>query len=383
MLTGSVTAAHDLIAFLDTAGSFSESSAVDPVDATGSRPTVAIKRRTKMFKQNDRGVLRLTRGRFLVLTAAAVVPITLAAAMESLPGTSQASGADRADTAICQKMVAKHAPPHRSIYHLDHTPALDVAKTINDLLRGERTQAPELPTVIVPDVLSNSILASGSQEELQEIERMIRQIDRAAPIVVIDVLIAQATRPTGQLHEAGKSVGTAPRKRVLELKTLEKLAKEGTIEERFDELNSRGQLRILSRPHIRTIDKRPAFIKVSSQAAIMDSTATPAGKLSRRQNGQNVGVQVGVTPRVTSDQTVLMEIDVDVSQVRMVASTVAEEAPHGDATAKPSIVTTAAQSTLSVPDGRTVVLGGLTAESDIPHWELIIVLTVRVIQPKD
>ena len=374
-------------ALLDTLDFLSETSIAVPVGGTSAKPGISLARRIKMLN-NKSTVLRLTRGRFLLLAAAAVVPLTLAVAAEPPrkekgQRTSPQTSAPKIPPTPARGITAKAnslASRNRLVCHVDNMPVKDVADTLNELLRSEGTAAPSSPIVVVADVLSNNLLLSGPQDELDQIEQMIRQIDQPKPTVVIEMLIAQATKTSAKPRNPDKAPSASPWTRILQLKTLEDLATEGSIEERFEELSSRKQLRILSRPHIRTLDEQPAFIRVTSRAAI---AGKDVDNQPRRKDGQEVGVTVGVTPRVTSDRTVIMEIDVDVSQLRMVESAISETGlPRDNATAKPRIVTTSAQTTLSVSDGRTVVVGGLTDESDTPDEELVIILTPRVIQQK-
>jgi general secretion pathway protein D len=130
-----------------------------------------------------------------------------------------------------------------------------------------------------------------------------------------------------------------------------------------------------------TIDNQSAFI----QTGIHDATPDDAKSLSKgryvRPDRQDVGLMVGVTPRIGSNGTVVMEIDVDVSELESAEKQdPAGDSSTGEKARSPRIVTTRAQTTISVPEGRTVVLGSVMATPFAPHEELLIVLTPRIIK---
>ena len=132
------------------------------------------------------------------------------------------------------------------------------------------------------------------------------------------------------------------------------------------------------------------------------------------QNGQsnsvtleNVGLILGVTPRISPDGTVVMEIDAEKSRLGAEEDGVPVAVSiDGTVIRSPQIDTTTAQATVSAADGETIVLGGLITETkeefhrqvpwlgDVPLFghlfrfdgsearrsELLIILTPRVIR---
>jgi type II secretory pathway component GspD/PulD (secretin) len=124
-----------------------------------------------------------------------------------------------------------------------------------------------------------------------------------------------------------------------------------------------------------------------------------------------VGLILGVTPRISPDGTVVMEIDAEKSTLGPESQGIPISATNdGTIIRAPTIETTRAQSTVSAASGETIVLGGLITKnhavtrrtvpylSDIPivgelfsydnksnrRTELIIILTPQVIHgPED
>ena len=89
------------------------------------------------------------------------------------------------------------------VYKLKNAPAQFVADAINEFLRSERTaqeispgllsafEQIEREVVVVPEVYSNSLVVSATPRFFDEIRRIIEELDREPPMVVIQVLIGQ------------------------------------------------------------------------------------------------------------------------------------------------------------------------------------------------
>jgi general secretion pathway protein D len=168
---------------------------------------------------------------------------------------------------------------------------------------------------------------------------------------------------------------------------------------------------ILSRPQIRTLDNQPAFIQVGQRVPrIIGSTVNQNGQ-SNSVTLENVGLILGVTPRISPDGNVVMEIDAEKSQLGPEEDGIPVAVSiDGTVIRSPRIDTTTAQTTVSATDGETIVLGGLITKrteevhrrvpwlGDIPlvkhlfrydgiqsrRTELLIILTPHVIRaPED
>ncbi|QDV64973.1 secretin N-terminal domain-containing protein [Crateriforma conspicua] len=170
------------------------------------------------------------------------------------------------------------------------------------------------------------------------------------------------------------------------------------------------QVRVLSRPQIRTLDNQPAFIQVGQRVPrIIGSTVNQNGQ-SNSITLENVGLILGVTPRVSPDDMVVMEIDAERSKLGEEADGVpVAVGAEGTVIRSPPIDTITAQATVSAANGETIILGGLISEdkqsirrrvpylSDIPvlkhlfkfdsdRWfrsELLVILTPHVIRSSD
>ncbi|TWT35157.1 putative type II secretion system protein D precursor [Posidoniimonas corsicana] len=89
------------------------------------------------------------------------------------------------------------------VYRLNNAPAEDVATAINDWLQNKRDieDAAELPSgpfeqidrevIVVPELVSNSLIISATDEYFAKLEEIIRKLDERPPMVMIQVLIAE------------------------------------------------------------------------------------------------------------------------------------------------------------------------------------------------
>jgi type II secretion system protein D len=173
-------------------------------------------------------------------------------------------------------------------------------------------------------------------------------------------------------------------------------------------LQESRRLDVLSRPQVRTLDNQPAFIQVGQRVPrIVASNITEGGLQTNSVELENVGLIMGVTPRISPDGTVVMEIDAEKSSLgpeqEGIPITVSLD---GTIIRSPRIDTTTAQATVSAASGETIILGGLITNgtqsvnrrvpylSDLPllgdlfrydgtfqrRTELLIILTPHVIR---
>ena len=96
---------------------------------------------------------------------------------------------------------------------------------------------------------------------------------------------------------------------------------------------------------------------------------TEAGQTNRVQ-WENVGVILGITPRISPDGLVVMLIDASKQEIGPEAEgiPISIMAQTGDVIRSPRINVTLAQTTVSAADGQTIVLGGLlTKNKSVAH----------------
>jgi hypothetical protein len=129
-------------------------------------------------------------------------------------------------------------------------------------------------------------------------------------------------------------------------------------------LRERDRVEVLSRPQIMTLDNQPAFIQVGQRVPLVGNTTVGVVGSTTGVNYTNVGLIVAVTPRITPDGLVVMEIDAERSQLGPLTSGVPVGfGTGGQVIRQPVIDVTLAQTTISALDGQTVVFGGLITKN--------------------
>ncbi len=125
-----------------------------------------------------------------------------------------------------------------------------------------------------------------------------------------------------------------------------------------------GNAKVLSRPSILARNNQPAQIVVGQQVPIITSvsynglTGTPVNAVQY----QNVGVILTVTPFITSDDTVEMIVNPQVSSIDTTTSI-----PISLGVNAPVIDTRSANTVAVTPNGQTIILGGLIHDSKLSN----------------
>ncbi len=171
-------------------------------------------------------------------------------------------------------------------------------------------------------------------------------------------------------------------------------------------LAARRNVRVLSRPSVTVLDSQIAEIQVGQVVPVTDgATIGTNGNVIPTITRDNAGIILTVTPRISDEGQVVMEVAAEKSQYTGAGVTILTDANGRDVTSPIKDITTAS-TTVKVPDGQTIVLGGMitnvedTIERKVPwlgdiplvgaafrydshahrRTELLIFLTPRVIR---
>ncbi len=133
-------------------------------------------------------------------------------------------------------------------------------------------------------------------------------------------------------------------------------------------LEENRRMQVLSRPQILTLDNQPAFIQVGQRVPrIVGSTINQIGQQNQVEL-ENVGLILGVTPRISPEGNVVMEIDAEKSNIGPENEGIPVSiSADGTVIRSPRVNVASAQATVSAADGETIILGGLITDD---HEEL-------------
>lgn len=131
-------------------------------------------------------------------------------------------------------------------------------------------------------------------------------------------------------------------------------------------LAARRQVHILSRPQIRTLDNQVAQIQVGQQVPIVNGiTFGGANNAAYPIVVQDsAGIILTVTPRISPEENIVMEVVAEKSAFTGAGVTIFVDSTTGNEITSPIKDITTARTTVGVPNGQTIVLGGMITKND-------------------
>jgi general secretion pathway protein D len=269
------------------------------------------------------------------------------------------------------------------------------------------------PVRVGIDKQSNALLISASPSRWLQIQRILGEIDRPPVQVLIEATVLEVTLgddfrfgvdwsllgANGRLKvtSSGSTSGAvAPAFPGLGVTFLD-----NDISVAIDALRSKTAVEVVSAPKIMALDNHVAHLLVGDQVPVVtqsaQSSTAPGAPLVTTTDYRSTGVILNVTPRVTGDDRVTIEVSQEVSSVAKTTTSGIDS---------PTIQQRKFDSSLLLKDGGTVALGGLISSnrsrgrSGVPflqnapvvgalfrqesksldRTEMIVLLTVRILR---
>jgi type II secretory pathway component GspD/PulD (secretin) len=124
-------------------------------------------------------------------------------------------------------------------------------------------------------------------------------------------------------------------------------------------LQAQGKLQVLSNPQVMANNNETASIQVGEDVAIVTGTErTPQGSLRSDVTRRDVGIILEVTPTISSDGFVRMEIEPSISALTARTTQISEDFQA------PVISKREVNTVVTVKDGQSVLIGGLIQTSE-------------------
>ncbi|MFH0856114.1 MAG: secretin N-terminal domain-containing protein [Candidatus Omnitrophota bacterium] len=140
-----------------------------------------------------------------------------------------------------------------------------------------------------------------------------------------------------------------------------------------DILRTIGDAKVLSSPRIISLNNQEAKIHVGTRDAYITSTTSQSGSgtavTSQEVNFVDWGIQLYVTPTINKEGFITMKIKPELSD-----ATRTDIKSEGQITQVPIITTSESESTVTVKDGVTIIIGGLRKDKRIKTVKQIPVL---------
>jgi len=286
------------------------------------------------------------------------------------------------------------------IYSLENQSPEDLAEVLNKLVQEvakekkddkiQKTASSEKreQIVIVPDENTFSIIVYASQKNQKWIETLIEKLDKRRPQVLIDVSLVEITEDdefeydlnilantkeaiisnilTGGLPldtsaiPLNKTLGGGWNLKDKEGKNTRQVQGfygEDRIQAMFTMMASKGYGRVLARPKILVNDNEEGTIKTTQKTHVRETTLTYAGRDSSGEAIPMTGekwtpyeakIELGITPHISQGN--LLRLEVVMVREDFVETTAGP----------PDYRTSDIDTVVTVPDGSTIILGGLT-----------------------
>jgi type IV pilus assembly protein PilQ len=255
------------------------------------------------------------------------------------------------------------APLETRIVRLNYANASELASSVNAGLTRRGT--------IMVEKRTNSLIITDLPEKVDAVERMAISLDSTTPQIEITAKLvdvdAEALRELGiQWGMSGLTPGgdddntlgfevdtPGPGGPPRATASYGLIKDWGALEVSLQMLEQHRKANIISNPRITTVDNREAKIVVGQKIPLIvqDVAGNPVSQL------QTIGIQLTVTPHLTQDKKIIMDLHPEVSDLA------AQSTVQGGVI----INTSEADTRVMVDDGQTAVIGGLirTNESTV------------------
>lgn len=232
---------------------------------------------------------------------------------------------------------------------------------------------------IIADEVNNKILIKAANRDYRRILKVLKRIDRAPVQVMINATLAEVTlndqlkygvqfflqNKGGNKGAISFSTGNALQVAANQFPGLNFVF--GSITQPkvvLDALASQTNVKVVSSPSVVVLHNQVASLQVGNEVPIATRQATSItdsqAPIVNEIRFRKTGVILKVTPRVSSNGLVTMEIDQEISSVNNVTAV----GDAGAGTLTPTISQRRVSSTIAVNSGQMVVLGGLISERD-------------------
>jgi general secretion pathway protein D len=239
---------------------------------------------------------------------------------------------------------------------------------------GGMTSTPLKIPRVIPNPFDNTLLIQATQQEYQQILKLLEQIDVPPRQVLIEAKIYEVTLSDSfssgvqaYLQKVGANPpnGTNPGRQLLgsftqlgvDLSFGWLVSQSRELLVFLEALQDVRRTKIISAPTLIATDNIPASINVGTEVPIQVGSSIGIGGSQTLIQNRNAGVTLTITARVQSSGIVTMVLDQEVSQP------IAPQA--GAAIQSPSFSRRNVQTQVTVRDSDTIAIGGIIQESDL------------------
>ncbi len=225
------------------------------------------------------------------------------------------------------------------------------------------------------DKKTNSLIITDTAEKIEAIEKVLKELDRKTPQVLVEAWIIDKTltndwdfgidwnlidRDTPEEIGFSSSIGQnlanpSATNLILQYGDVV-LGNSSKFIGVLQMLKDEGNAKILANPRLLTLDNIQAQIEITNQVPYTKAEETTEGEPKVTTDFKDTGITLNVKPHITSDGHILLEIMVE---QKFQSGTVVDQ--YGP---QPIIASRKSSNTMLVRDGQTIVIGGLRAREN-------------------
>jgi type II secretory pathway component GspD/PulD (secretin) len=270
---------------------------------------------------------------------------------------------------LCTARAADEGPGaknKRIVYLVRYGSAKDLASALGKHFKGDA----EFQTVT--ETGSNYLLISAAPAVFDEVVKTLEQLDRAPRTITVEVWVAEVI---GKKGEDGKPVEGE--------KALDEKEFTGTIDEiqkKVDDLAKKGRIGGLKHIQLSALENQPSSaLTGENKPYLVGRTVRPMGGVSNQISYRNVGLQVHVTPRITADKSLLLELKVEDARLSLPEDGIeVGVSDKGEAINAAEFTTSTLESKLTVASGKALAAEGVKSTSKGKQAQLIILVGARL-----
>ncbi len=264
-----------------------------------------------------------------------------------------------------QKQIAALEPLRRELIQVNYAKASDIAKLFQSVTSVTGTEAPadERGSITVDD-RTNSIIAYQTQTNLDELRRIVAQLDVAVRQVMIEARIVEAAVDfSKELGVSWKGLttgvgnftlnGATGRGTYVDLGVSKPTSSIGIgfvtdntiLDLQLSAMEKTGNGEVVSQPKVVTSDKETAKILKGTEIPYQEASSSGATSTSFKE----AALSLEVTPQITPDNRIIMEVKINKD----------EPDYQNRLNGVPPIKKNEVNAKVLVADGETIVIGGV------------------------
>lgn len=279
-------------------------------------------------------------------------------------------------------------------YPVDRRKAVDLADQLKSVFKSDtidpRTKTPvpgqEGAPIIVAVEETNTIVVNATPSQHEQIGRLIRELDRTQPQVLLEAILVEITSGDDfdiglELEEMFNVSGSTQlfgstdfefttRSGTTGLKVLGSARPGGTIAYLNDDvvnvllhaIEEKSKGRVLSKPRVLVENNEEGFINAIDEEPTV-TVETLDNVTTRRFAGyEEAGTKLTITPRISEGDFLTLSIEAEISTFTGTSDDSGIPPPRAQRNVRTSIV---------VPDQRTIVIGGLQGKTRLESEDKI------------